>query len=104
VAIGTVRRSRQELLVDFGEQPIVEALGAAPTGEWVGPVASGFGWHVLRVTERTERTPSRFEDVEPAVRDAWLREARERRERAALQSLRARWPVVRADRGEGGVR
>jgi hypothetical protein len=104
LAVGTVRRSREALLLDFGGQPIVEALAVAPAGVWTGPVASGFGWHVLRVTERTERAPSRFEDVEPAVREAWLREARERRERAALHALQARWPVVRADRGEDGSR
>ncbi|RPH44925.1 MAG: peptidyl-prolyl cis-trans isomerase [Burkholderiales bacterium] len=100
VPVATSLRSRQDLIVDFGEQPVVDAVAGAPPGAWIGPVASGFGWHVLRVTERTEGGPSRFEDVETAVRDAWLRDARDRRERAALQALRSRWPVVRADLGE----
>ena len=35
----------------FG-QPIVEALSAAPLGEWIGPLESPYGWHYLYATER----------------------------------------------------
>lgn len=47
-----------------------EALDKAPVGQWTGPLASGFGVHLVRVTERVPgRTPALDE-----VRDDVLRE------------------------------
>ncbi len=31
---------------------VAEAVASAPLGEWVGPVASVYGWHLLRVESR----------------------------------------------------
>jgi hypothetical protein len=47
-----------------------EALGAAPLGQWSGLVASGFGLHLVRVTERQ---PGRVASL-GAARDAVARE------------------------------
>lgn len=48
-----------------------EALDEAPLGRWGGPVASGFGLHLVRVTERVpDRMPS-LDEARDAVAREW---------------------------------
>ena len=44
------------------------ALQEAPVGSWAGPMESAYGWHLVRVIERTEPRPARFEEVSGKVR------------------------------------
>ena len=48
-----------------------EALASAPVGRWSGPIASAFGWHLVRVLERRAARPARLEEVRPAVVEAY---------------------------------
>ncbi|MBX4940704.1 peptidylprolyl isomerase [Rhizobium binae] len=48
-----------------------KALDRAPLGQWIGPVVSSFGLHLVRVTERVpDRTPS-LGEVRGAVAREW---------------------------------
>ncbi|TBY49995.1 peptidyl-prolyl cis-trans isomerase [Rhizobium leguminosarum] len=48
-----------------------KALDQAPVDQWIGPVVSGFGLHLVRVTERVpDRTPS-LGEVRDAVARGW---------------------------------
>ncbi|MCC6202027.1 MAG: peptidyl-prolyl cis-trans isomerase [Gammaproteobacteria bacterium] len=82
----------------FGDSPFVAALFTAPPGTWTGPIASGYGLHLLRVTARTEDAPRPFAEVEADVRDAWLRAAREQAVNRAVAALIARHRTERRDR------
>jgi hypothetical protein len=79
------------VLRDFGPA-IAQALQGAEPGHWIGPLASAYGWHLLRVT-RAEAPRS---EVTAALRSGARYALREDRERAALQaaavSLRRRNP------------
>lgn len=55
----------------FG-QAFVEALWAAPLGEWTGPLASLHGWHFVRVTERLPPALLPFADVREQVENDFL--------------------------------
>ncbi len=55
----------------FG-QPIVEALSAAPLGDWVGPLESPYGWHYLHATERLPAVLLPFEAVRQQVESDFL--------------------------------
>jgi hypothetical protein len=86
-----------DLRLAFGQRPIVEALMQALPGEWVGPLESGYGWHLVRVTARTQPVPVALEDARDTVRAAWQREARLEAERARDAELLRRYHVVRTD-------
>ncbi len=66
----------------FG-QPFVDALWAAPVGEWSGPIESSQGWHYVRITERLPETLLSFDVVRDQVENdhlvAVIRQAVERR-------------------------
>lgn len=54
----------------FGDE-FVLALRRAPTGEWSGPVASGLGLHVVRVTARTAPEKPSLERVRQRLTNDW---------------------------------
>jgi hypothetical protein len=55
----------------FGDQFAV-ALAALPSGKWNGPVTSGYGTHLVFVTEHTEGQMPQLADVRAQVRNEWF--------------------------------
>ncbi|MCC4116865.1 peptidyl-prolyl cis-trans isomerase [Aromatoleum toluclasticum] len=80
----------------FGQTPIVDGLFAAAQQEWSGPFPSGYGWHLVRVTRRTEATPLAFERVRDRTRTAWLQQARSEANARNFETLKANYQVVRS--------
>jgi peptidyl-prolyl cis-trans isomerase C len=71
-----------------------EAVFRLRPGAWQGPIESGFGWHVVWVDAIAGgRTPA-YEEIEPAVRSAWLDEQRDESRRRTFDAMRARYQVV----------
>ncbi|MBI2383517.1 MAG: peptidyl-prolyl cis-trans isomerase [Gammaproteobacteria bacterium] len=81
-----------QLRRDFGAD-FAAALEQAPDGRWSGPLASSFGLHLVRVTARGAFRPARLEEVLERVRQDYRLAQRERRNRAALDRLRARYRI-----------
>ena len=50
-------------------ESVAQAAFAAKKGELTGVVGSEFGFHLIKVTDRTPGEPSRFEEVRDLVRD-----------------------------------
>lgn len=88
---------RDEVQLTFGQRPIVDALMQAPPGQWVGPVESGYGWHLVRVIERENPVTINFEQAKATVTEAWQREAGQRAERTRLAALMRQYTVIRKD-------
>jgi peptidyl-prolyl cis-trans isomerase C len=70
----------------FGDS-FVAALADAPTGQWVGPVASGFGQHLVRVHAATPAAPPRLADVRQRAENDWRAATLAAREARAYQAL-----------------
>jgi peptidyl-prolyl cis-trans isomerase C len=87
------QRTPQEVAQVFGVAFAGE-LAKLPAGAWVGPVESGYGWHLVRVEEAVAPRVPEFETVEPAVREAWMREQRDLLQKAAYERARARYEVA----------
>jgi peptidyl-prolyl cis-trans isomerase C len=78
---------------EFGPQFAV-ALEKLPPESWQGPVASGFGWHLVYIdTVVPGRIPA-FEEIEPDVKTAWLGIQKEQARRKAYEAMRAKYTVV----------
>jgi peptidyl-prolyl cis-trans isomerase C len=52
----------------FGATPLAQALFTAPTGRWVGPYQSGYGWHLLFISARRPPQTPPFDSVRDQVR------------------------------------
>lgn len=77
-----------EVVKHFGEQ-FAATLGEVPVGQWQGPLESGFGVHLVLMTERTDGSMPALENVRSAVRREWINarrlETREKFYRTLLQ-------------------
>jgi hypothetical protein len=70
---------------DFGDE-FGQALESAPVGQWIGPVGSGFGVHLVRISERKPGYVPSLEEARKAVTGEWENDQRV----AALASNYAR--------------
>ena len=86
-------RAPENLAKEFGPQFSLSVAKLAP-GTWQGPIASGYGWHLVFVdTVIPGRVPG-FEEVEPEVKAAWLAERKALAWQQTYKDLRAKYTVL----------
>ena len=76
----------------FGRE-FVAKLSAVPVGDWQGPIESGFGYHLVRMTERTEGEIPELDAVRDAVSRDWSTHRRRETNEAFYETLRKRYSV-----------
>ena len=90
--------SKLDVARHFGAE-FAERLAGLPVVEWSGPVESGFGLHLVRLSSRLEAPQPTLGEVRDTVEEEWRRERREEAAEAFYQSLRRRYEVVVKDFG-----
>ncbi|MDX0525479.1 hypothetical protein BMJ29_33080 [Sinorhizobium medicae] len=76
----------------FGAE-FVEVLDKIPAGQWTGPVNSGFGLHLIRVTERVPGRVPTLDEVRNAVAREWTNAKRKELEDQRFAELLKRYVV-----------
>jgi hypothetical protein len=95
-------RTRREVEAMLGAE-LARVAMTAPERRWSEPVASPYGWHLLRVEARTEERLPPLDAIRDRVRYAW-RSDRARHEVAArIRELRERYRVEIAASPEPGA-
>ena len=88
-----VEREQDDVIAAFGRE-FAEKLAAQPIGEWIGPVESSYGLHLVRVEARMEPRAVKFDEVRETV----LRDFHDERRRTAnsevFEKLRERYQVT----------
>jgi PPIC-type PPIASE domain len=82
-----------EVAKQFGEQFAV-ALSTLEPGQWQGPIESGYGAHLVFVSERTEGRVPALEEVRTAVRREWANALRREANEKFYQALLQRYTVT----------
>ena len=82
-----------EVVKQFGEK-FAASLGEMPRGQWHGPIESGFGVHLVFLSERTEGFLPALEDVRAAVRREWTNARRMEANEKFYQTLLKRYVVT----------
>jgi hypothetical protein len=77
----------------FGEE-FARGLAVAPLGRWSDPLKSGYGAHLVRVSERIPGRPARLEEVREGVQRDWLAEETVRAREASFQALLGKYQVT----------
>ncbi len=86
-------RSAEDMAKLFGSNFAREIAGLK-TGQWQGPVESGYGWHLVFIdTAIAARVPS-FEEIEPEIKAEWIEDQRAEAKRKIYEAMRARYQVV----------
>jgi parvulin-like peptidyl-prolyl isomerase len=81
----------------FGHTPFADAVFSAPTGRWVGPYRSGYGWHLIYVGARQAPHLPPLSDVRDQVRTDYLQDGQDAANKRAFDALARRFTVVRQD-------
>ncbi len=76
----------------FGDT-FAEQLSVTPTGEWSGPIRSGLGTHLVRLTAVTPARPLTFNEARPQVLRDWMADARVAAEEDAYARMRAQYDI-----------
>ncbi len=95
--------SADEVARQFGEK-FAAKLSALSPGQWQGPIESGYGVHLVRVSERTEGRLPVLAEVRDAVTREWASARRLEANQRSYQELLKRYTVtIEAPKvGEGG--
>lgn len=86
-------RAPEFLGKEFGPR-FALAIAQLPPGKWMGPIESGFGWHLVYVDMATPGSVPAFEEIAPEVKSAWLEEQKAVAWRKAYQGMRAKYTVL----------
>jgi hypothetical protein len=77
----------------FGTE-FAEALVKQPAGKWVGPIASGYGVHLVKVDSIAGGGTPALADVRPLVEREWANARRKATSQTFYETLRAKYRVV----------
>lgn len=77
----------------FGPEFTAAVMGLDP-GRWAGPIPSGYGLHLVWLSEKTPGAGPAFEDVRQKVKDDWVYVQRAAANEAIYRRLLERYEVV----------
>jgi hypothetical protein len=86
-------RAFDDVAKAFGP-PFAQALFGSTLGAWVGPIQSGYGWHLVWVESMTPARVPGLEEVESEVKTGWIEDQRAEIRARAFDAMRARYEVV----------
>lgn len=84
--------SSTDIARTFGRR-FAQALGSIPLGAWRGPIASDYGLHLVRVSERVEQRAPLLGEVRERVKRDFLRDEMAAATEKYYAGLRARYVV-----------
>jgi len=87
-----VGRTEKELAAIFGSS-FAHKLMDLEEGAWCGPIESSYGFHLVRITSKTEAREPTLGEVRPQVQEHLRAMKRERATRAAIQRLSDRYEI-----------
>lgn len=79
----------------FGSTELADALFTAEPGRWTGPFASGYGWHLVHVSDRQDEHVPSYDEIEEKVRAAYARDSSARQTDEAIAEMAADYDIVR---------
>jgi peptidyl-prolyl cis-trans isomerase C len=85
--------SEDEIQHAFGGR-FVEELAQQSSGQWVGPIASGYGWHLVLIEDRQRARVPAFEDVRDYVAREYEYQAVLDAQNEVYEKLRGNYEVI----------
>lgn len=86
-------RSEQEVAELFGNEFAQSVFNRDPV-QWLGPVKSAYGWHLVQIISRREMEQISFAESLPQLAKDWMRDQEKAAQDAAWQSLRDSYDII----------
>ena len=88
-------QNKLDIVQLFGNKPILDSLFESPLNQWIGPVESGYGWHLLRISERTTPRVIPFENITDLVKERYMAEMKNNLNKTAYEKLKKKFLIRR---------
>ncbi len=85
----------------FGRGELAARVFELPAGIWSGPLRSGLGWHLVRVTAHEAPRLPALAEIEQELRTDWQDDERAQRKQEALERLLREYRIVREGAAPG---
>jgi len=85
-------KSAKKISDSFGEG-FSDSLVSLTPGQWAGPVASEYGWHLVKVSHRSSAYIPVFDDVKPQVLLLWQKLQQEKFNEQTYMRLRQNYRI-----------
>lgn len=95
------QRTEQDLSKLFGNE-FAKSVFVLSSGQWHGPVLSGYGTHVVYVHSRKEPEAPKFGDIKDQVLSGWMEDKQNELNELYYKGLLGRYEVVVEEEGVGG--
>lgn len=82
---------------DFYESLGLSKFDLAKLDQWLGPVQSRYGFHVVKLSNLSKANDVRFSDVRESIRNKLIESTRVASRREAVESIRTRYKVQITD-------
>jgi peptidyl-prolyl cis-trans isomerase C len=79
----------------FGDKPILDSLFRAPVHTWIGPVQSGYGWHLLYIVKRANASLIPFEANKDIVKAKYMETAKDEQNKKAFGQVEKSYIIKR---------
>jgi len=80
---------------NFGDKPILQELFKAPLHTWIGPVQSGYGWHLIFISKRNNAAAIPFESIKEEVKRKWLEASKDAQNKKTFDQLGGKYIIKR---------
>ena len=77
----------------FGSE-FTAQIEALPLNQWSGPLRSGYGYHLVMITDRTEPRNVQLDEVRDQVEREWTVERKKEVKEQAYERLRSKYRVI----------
>ena len=88
-------QSLLDLQQNFGNKQLTEELFKAPLRQWVGPFQSGYGWHLVYISNRTSVTEMPFAQAKEDVKSKWMAAAKAAQNKKAFDRISEKYIINR---------
>ncbi|MES1221317.1 MAG: peptidylprolyl isomerase, partial [Bacteroidota bacterium] len=81
---------------NFGNKPMADELFKGPLHTWLGPVQSGYGWHLIFITKRNSSAAASFASVKNDVKIKYMEAAKAAENKKLFDKLGEKYIINRA--------
>lgn len=79
----------------FGNKPMKDSLFESPLKKWIGPVESGYGWHLLFILERKKSIIPSFESVLEKVKENYTATEKDSLNKTSFEKMKNKYIIQR---------
>src|SRR5262245_53919482 len=79
----------------FGNSQMTDTLFKVPEHQWLGPVRSGYGWHLIYVQKHKPGSIRPFDEIKNDVKESYISFIKEQQNSKGWENMKAKYTIDR---------